>query len=324
MILWETIMRHPRAWAAHLKTAFFTPAALKPFLLGTALLGLTGLSACQSKARQDVFKTPTGTCAYMMPTISGTRTYEPRKVAAADSKNAPDSAIAYADPETPAFCDRPLSETVQSSIELADYTHGLTITGLLPILQKDGPFTVFGIPNAVLEQYNTQTGGKLTAPENTALFKEILSYSIVKGKWSVPQLRAAATASPTHSVGLPTLNGHILSAWVDQPTGQIILGNGEGMTSRLWVTGIPQSNGMLYFTQSLILPPVAPPATPPTPRPHGIKVHSGTARKAAPVNKQPLAVAPASQPLPGHRAPSAGLDSLSMPPSLQGQEAASH
>lgn len=320
-------MRHPRTQGtAFLKTACTSPLSFKPFLLGSALLGLTVLGGCQSRARQDVFQTPTSTCAYMMPTVSGTRTYAPRKVDAENSKNAPDSAIAYADPETPAFCDRPLSDTLPTSIELANYTHSLTTTGLMPLLQRSGPFTVFAVPNSALEQYQTQTNGRLTAPENTALLKEILAYSIVRGKWSVEQLKAAAAKSPTHSVGLPTLNGRMLSAWIDQPTGQIILGNGEGMTSRLWVTGIPQSNGMLYFTQSLILPPVQTPA--PAAKQASAPVrHVKSVRKTAPVSAtplapQPVATTPTAQPLPGHRSASGGLDSLVTPPVLQGQTTA--
>lgn len=294
---------------------------LKPTLLTPAFLALTALAGCQSQARQDSYVTPTSTCSYMMPSVSGARTYAPGKVAAENQKGIPDSAIAYNDPETAASCDRPLSDTLPTSLEMADYVHVLNTTGLFSTLQQSGPFTVFGIPNSVLESYEARTNGKLTAPENVALLREILSYSIVKGKWPLQKLRAAALASPTHSVGLPTLNGRILSAWIDQPTGEIILGNGEGMTSRLWVTGIPQSNGMLYFTQSLVLPPVGtttpPSATATTTPPPGAT--QAAVRRPARTAKATRAVvaAPATQPLPGHRGTTAKANSLSTPPVLQ-------
>ena len=237
----------------------FTSRALAPAAIGIAALVLGGCT--QSRARQDTYKVANSTCSYMMPTVSGTRTYVPtqqsQNFAGAEPKGAPDSKIAYPNPETPAFCDRPLSDTLPSSLEMADYTHLLTATGLLAILQQDGPFTVFGIPNSALETYDAQTGNKLTSPDNTAVIKEILSYTIVKGRWPLAKIKQAALASPTQSVGLPTLNGQLLSAWVDGPSGQVVIGNGQGMTSHLWVTGIPQSNGVLYFTQDLVLPPVA-------------------------------------------------------------------
>ncbi|MBS1014902.1 fasciclin domain-containing protein [Acetobacter persici] len=303
MIFWETPMRH-RCVPAR--------TSLKPALLAPAFLALTALAGCQSGARQDTYVTHNSTCSYMLPTVSGERTYAPGKKAAENQKGIPDSAIAYADPESPAFCDRPLSDTLPSAIEMANYVHGLNSTGLFSTLQQSGPFTVFGIPNAVLENYQTPTGSKLNAPENAALLREILAYSIVKGEWSVEQLRAAALASPTHSVGLPTLNGRILSAWIDQPTGQIILGNGAGTTSRLWVTGVPQSNGRLYFTQSLLLPPVSDPAL--TVAKQATQAARADTPKGLPA---PVAVQPVvPQPKPGHRITGAA-SSLATPPVLQ-------
>ena len=236
----------------------FNPRALAPAAIGIAALALAGCT--QSRARQDTYKVANSTCSYMMPTVSGTRTYMPAQQTqqlGREPKSAPDSQIAYPNPETPAFCDRPLSDTLPSSLEMADYTHLLNTTGLLATLQRSGPFTVFGIPNSALETYDAQTGNKLTNPDNTAVIKEILSYTIVKGRWPLAKIKQAALASPTQSVGLPTLNGQLLSAWVDGPSGQVVIGNGQGMTSHLWVTGIPQSNGVLYFTQDLVLPPVA-------------------------------------------------------------------
>lgn len=285
---------------------------LKPALLAPALLALTALAGCQSGARQDPYLTHNATCAYMLPTISGARTYAPGKKEAENQKGVPDSVIAYADPESPAFCDRPLSDTLPSAIEMASYVHGLNSTGLFSTLQQSGPFTVFGIPNAALEGYHTPAGSTLNAPENAALLRDILAYSIVKGEWSVEQLRTAAQASPTHSVGLPTLNGRILSAWVDQPTGQIILGNGAGQTSRLWVTGVPQSNGRLYFTQSLLLPPAAEPAL--TVARRATQAVRADTLKGIPA---PVAVRPVTpQPTPGHRAVGGG-NGLATPPLLQ-------
>lgn len=118
----------------------------RPLLLTTMVV----VSGCaQSPARQDTYLTPASTCAAMMPTVSGTRTYTTGRnrgtTANTDQTSTPiDSAVAYSNPQTPAFCDRPLSDTLRSSIELADYTHLLDTTGLLPTLQQAGPFTVFG------------------------------------------------------------------------------------------------------------------------------------------------------------------------------------
>lgn len=226
------------------------------------------LSGCQSHARQDVYTTPISNCAAMLPTVSGTRTYGPaghdrggQTGMVATLHGAPDSAVAYPDPKTPAFCDRPLSDTLPTSIEMADYVHLLTVTGRMALLQQNGPFTVFGIPNSALEAYSTRTGGLLAAaarsPRGMAAARALVDYSIVPGAWTGARIRAAVAADPAHRAVLPTLGGLPLFATVDPQSGQIVLENGQGIISRLWVMGVPQSNGVLYFTQSLLVPPVA-------------------------------------------------------------------
>lgn len=254
-------MRHNRALPRGL-TLRHTPRLYNLLAAAPLLLGAVSLAGCQSKTRQDVFTTPTATCAAMMPTVSGTRTYTPRQTEAQSEKQPPNSVVAYPDPETPAFCDRPLSDTLPTSIELADYTRGLSATNLLPTLQRKGPYTVFAIPNAVLEHYAAQIGGNAFAPEQHTAFYNLLAYSIVPGHWLPEQLRAGVNAAPSHILALATLAGHPLYVQLEPRSGQLVVGNGEGVTSRLWVNGIPQANGVLYFVQSLVPPPthVATPA----------------------------------------------------------------
>lgn len=125
----------------------FNARILGPAAIGIAALVLGGCK--QNPARQDTYKVANSTCSYMMPTVSGTRTYvpnQPNLTAGEEQKRAPDSQIAYPNPETPAFCDRPLSDTLPSALEMADYTHLLNTTGLLAVLQQDGPFTVLASP----------------------------------------------------------------------------------------------------------------------------------------------------------------------------------
>ncbi|MDE7547537.1 fasciclin domain-containing protein [Acetobacter fabarum] len=225
------------------------------------LAGMFLLGGCeQHPVRQDTYLTPISTCAYLMPTVSGTRTYtqERRSTSGAPTSgqnNPIDSAVAYSNPQTPAFCDRPLSDTLRSSIELADYTHLLDRSGLFPTLQQAGPFTVFALPNAALETYNAQNGSPLLDPANSSKVRTLLGYTIVTGKWPHKTLRAALTAARDHSLSLPTLSGQALTVWLDTQTEQIMVGPPHGQNSPLWVMGIPQSNGILYFTRTLVLPP---------------------------------------------------------------------
>lgn len=227
-----------------------------------SVAGLAGCAQSPTAPRQDSYTTPISTCAYMMPTVSGARTYarKPGSLPGTPRNNPIDSTVAYSNPQTPAFCDRPLSDTLRSALELADYTHLLDQSGLLATLQQAGPFTVFALPNAALESYNTRTGGQLLNPASTHAVRTMLAYTIVKGNWPHKALRAAVNAAPAHSLLLPTLSGQPLALWLDQTTDQIMVGAPHGVNSQLWVMGIPQSNGVLYFTRSLLLPPKTPAA----------------------------------------------------------------
>lgn len=225
-------------------------------MAGAAGLVALSLGGCQSTARQDAYKQVGSVCSFMAPTVSGTRNYVPR-----DAKEAPDSAIAYPDPETPIYCDRPISESLLSAIELANYTRALQSVGLFSLLQQNGPFTVFAIPNGPLQHYEARFAGGALPPVSTPDLKSLLGYTIVRGKWPLATLKAAIARQPTHAIGLHTISGAILTVSPDA-SGQLVLSNGAGAVNRLWVTGVPQSNGVLYFTQSLLTPvfPAAPAA----------------------------------------------------------------
>ena len=56
-------------------------------------------------------------------------------------------------------------------------------------------------------------------------------------------------------VGLTTLDGRdVLSVSVEPATGQLLLADALGRSDRVWLADVPQSNGVLYATQSLLLP----------------------------------------------------------------------
>ncbi|NLI27356.1 MAG: fasciclin [Acetobacter sp.] len=206
------------------------------------------LAGCQSEARQDSLLQKDGVCSVMTPLTSGVNSYHPVDV------KAPDSIVAYSNMDTPVYCDRPLSETLQSTLELADYRVALQETGLFPLLQRNGPFTVFAIPNESLEALDAASGGSLRSASDLPRLKNLLAYTIVQGEWSPSRLEKAIRKSPTHQVVLSTLAGKGLIVRNDLADGQMILQGVDGSINRLWVAGIPQSNGVLYFTRSVLSP----------------------------------------------------------------------
>lgn len=187
-----------------------------------ALVSPLGLGGCESTARQD-----------------------PLFV-----RNSTDTLV-FAD--APLFRDRPLDDSLRSSLELADYSVALTRTGLLTQLQRPGPYTVFAIPNPVLEAAQTAQSGHLLDPAMAPSLRRLMAYTIVPGKFTDATLRRMI-GKQHGAVGLRTIDGDILTVSIEAATNQLLLSSPQGATNRIWLSDMPQSNGVLYATQSMLSP----------------------------------------------------------------------
>lgn len=156
--------------------------------------------------------------------------------------------------DVPIFRDRTVDEAIISSGELTDYAVALNRAGLLDTLRRAGPFTVFAVPNEPLEAEQKAAFGQLLSPESRTGLRRLLAYSIVPGRYTEAKLRRMI-AKNNGPIGLATLDGHdTLGVSVEAATGQLLLSDPKGHTNRLWLVSVPQSNGVLYATQSLLLP----------------------------------------------------------------------
>ncbi|GAB6855830.1 hypothetical protein JCM15831A_28540 [Asaia astilbis] len=172
----------------------------------------------------------------------------------ASTKTETSSPVAYSEPPTLSFDDRPLAENISASLELADYRQALRQTGLFPLLGRNGPYTVFAQPNEPFERYAAQVPGGLMSPQNAAVLKKLLAFTVVRGNWSPKALDKAMTRRKTDRLALKTLSGESLIVQRDGSKGQFVLSNMTGRVVKLWLNGAPQSNGTLYITQDILLP----------------------------------------------------------------------
>ncbi|AQS89516.1 hypothetical protein NCH01_19320 [Neoasaia chiangmaiensis] len=218
---------------------------------GCIAVSLLGLTACESGARQDPFLIHPGTHSDIMPVVGVQHSN------ATVANGIVTSPVAYQSPTAMSYADRPLSENLAGSLEVADYTRALNLTKLMAPLRRAGPYTVFAIPNAPLEQYVGQTTGGIEAAVQTPRVRQLLAYTIVKGAWDQRRLRRVMARHHADSIGLKTVGGATLTVRIEPGSGQLVLNNGAGQVNRLWLTGVPQSNGVLYFTQGA-LPPAGP------------------------------------------------------------------
>lgn len=157
--------------------------------------------------------------------------------------------------DTALFRDRPLDDSLRGSLNLADYSTALIRTGLMAQLQRPGPYTVFAIPNTPLEAAQTADGGHLLDPAMRPELRRLMAYTIVPGAFTTSDLRQMI-AKRGGPIGLRTFDGDILTVSVEPGTGELLLGDAQGRTSRIWLSDMPQSNGVLYATQSMLTPGV--------------------------------------------------------------------
>ena len=157
--------------------------------------------------------------------------------------------------DTELFRDRPINESLLSSLELTDYCAALTATGLLTELQRAGPYTVFAIPNQPLEVAQTAQGGRLMDPSTRPALRRLMAYTVVPGGYTEARLRQMI-GKQGGAIGLRTIGGDVLTVSLERSTNQLLLGDMQGRTNRIWLSDVPQSNGVLYATQSMLTPGV--------------------------------------------------------------------
>lgn len=198
---------------------------IRAWPIALALLSAASLAGCESTARQDSF--------FVRPS-SDTLVFG----------------------GTALFRDRPIDESLRSALNLTDYTVALDQTGLLNELRRPGPYTVFAIPNQPLEAAQSAQHGHLLDPSMRPQLRRMMAYTIVPGLYTETILRHMI-AKQGGPVGLRTYDGDILAVSLEAATNQLVLSDGQGRSNRIWLADMPQSNGVLFATQSMLSPAAA-------------------------------------------------------------------
>ena len=66
-------------------------------------------------------------------------------------------------------------------------------------------------------------------------------------------------------IALRSIYGDPLTVSVEPATGQLLLSNNQGQSNRIWLSSMPQSNGVLYATQTMLSPGLNPGLNPAAP-----------------------------------------------------------
>lgn len=127
----------------------------------------------------------------------------------------------------------------------------LKAAGLVEALQGDGPFTVFAPNNTAFEALPEGTVSTLLKPENKGQLTNILTYHVVSGSFDAAAV-VQAIEDNDGMVSLEALNGDMITAYLKD--GSVYLKDENGGTSKVTVTDLKGSNGVIHVIESVILP----------------------------------------------------------------------
>ena len=241
-------MENARGWMLSLMERFRGGQSL-PVMLGVACVALSALAGCRGggPTRQDPIDVRGSTHASLLPEAKSIQDkYRPEPVG-----DPPNPRVRYHVPPVPSYEDRPLSDNILGAIELADFEAAVIRAGYWPYLTGSKEYTVLAVPNEPFEAYKHQAVPDLMRPARRAFLKGFVGQMILVGHWDLPTIQKKA-ARKGGSIQVPTLAGPDYDV-VLKPTvfGSVEVVGKDGAVT-LVGNGYPQSNGVLYVTDSIL------------------------------------------------------------------------
>ncbi|MDH3322182.1 MAG: fasciclin domain-containing protein [Flavobacteriaceae bacterium] len=127
----------------------------------------------------------------------------------------------------------------------------LKAADLVDALNGDGPFTVFAPVNAAFDKLPDGTVDGLLKPESKKTLTAILTYHVVAGKFMAADVVKAINDN-NGKFSIPTLQGGTLTASLSG--GNVILTDSKGNTSKIIITDVNASNGVIHAIDTVVMP----------------------------------------------------------------------
>jgi len=123
--------------------------------------------------------------------------------------------------------------------------------GLVETLNSAGPFTVFAPTNAAFDKLAKGTVEGLLKPESKDQLVAVLTYHVVAGEFDAAAVVAAIKENKGKFV-IETVQGGTLTASLKGKS--VILTDEAGNTSKVVITDVKASNGIIHAIDSVVLP----------------------------------------------------------------------
>jgi uncharacterized surface protein with fasciclin (FAS1) repeats len=122
---------------------------------------------------------------------------------------------------------------------------------LVGTLSSEGPFTVFAPTNDAFNKLPEGTISTLLKPENKNLLTSILTYHVVSGKFMATDVVNAIKANDGR-FSIKTVQGETLVASIKGS--DVILTDSKGNASKIILTDVSASNGVIHAIDSVVMP----------------------------------------------------------------------
>lgn len=123
--------------------------------------------------------------------------------------------------------------------------------GLVETLSADGNFTVFAPVNDAFAKLPEGTVASLLLPESKETLTAVLTYHVVAGKFMAADVVKAISENGGKFV-IPTVQGGTLTASISGEN--VILTDMKGNVSKIIITDVAASNGVIHAIDSVVMP----------------------------------------------------------------------
>ena len=128
----------------------------------------------------------------------------------------------------------------------------LRAADLFTVLNRAGPYTVFAPTNEAFDRLPEGTVQTLVQPRNREALTRILTYHVVPGRLNASDIVNLVRAGRGRAT-LTTVAGGTLTARYNAH-GQLVLVDATGGVSRIAVTDVSQSNGVIHVIDRVVMP----------------------------------------------------------------------
>jgi uncharacterized surface protein with fasciclin (FAS1) repeats len=151
----------------------------------------------------------------------------------------------------PMYANKNIIENAVNSADHTTLVAAVKAAGLVETLQGAGPFTVFAPVNAAFKALPAGTVETLLKPENKGTLTAVLTYHVVPGRLNALALKKMIKQGGGKAT-LKTAQGGELTATLSGNT--INISDVKGGTSKITISNVNQSNGVIHVIDRVLLP----------------------------------------------------------------------